>query len=127
MSEQKMSFRGYMQQIQKEGLEFEGESFAASNAIKAAVSVYGEASVRKVVSVMMPEIIERSCKNYMEMSRCSSKSVGYFYMNVAERFKENYENGRGVKVGPFILVKKNKDGVIYPEYLREKTVSEDGR
>jgi len=120
MSEQKMSFRDYMQQIRDEGLEIEGEAFACSNTIKMAVERYGMADVRKVLVAMMPDVIETSCKNYMEMSKCSGKSMGYFYMNVAEKFKESYESGREVQVGPFTLINRNRDGVIYPGYLREK-------
>jgi hypothetical protein len=122
-----MSFTDYMRKILDEGVDIESERFAVSNTIKMAVEDYGRDDVRKALKHILPNLIEKSYRNQVEKFKFSGESLSYFYRNVSEAFKENYEMGQEIEIAPFVFVKKDREDIVYPSYFKESLVSADGR
>lgn len=114
MSEQKMSFGSYMKRIQDEGFLIENETSAESNWVTNAVKAYGKDDVREALKFIMPRIVEKSCKHQIDMFKGYDSSINVFCREAAESFRENYENGRPIQLGPFIFVKKDEHKILYP-------------
>jgi hypothetical protein len=114
MSEQKMSFMDYMRRIQDEGFLIENRTSAESNWVTGAVKAYGKDDVREALKIIMPRLVEKSCKHQIDMLRGYDSSINVFCREAAEAFRENYEGGRPVQLGPFTFVKRDGRGILYP-------------
>ncbi|MBI4894322.1 MAG: hypothetical protein HY833_01150 [Candidatus Aenigmarchaeota archaeon] len=118
MSKQKTSFSSYMKRIQEEGICIESEKDAYSNLVKMAIEDYGKDDVRNALRIILPQVIEKSCENQIKMFEDDRNSISNFYRNVAEGFRENYNRGLPIQIGPFIFIKK---------YLEELEINSVGR